>query len=166
MFGHSMGGLIAYELTIRLQQHNLQPSVLFFSACRAPHRFNNAQTKTKLHKLPDEEMIEHLAKDFGKGGELSEGESQMMRMMSNTIRADLQLLETYEYPERESLAIPIIGLAASEDRKVTLEDVNGWREHTSETFKLRTMPGHHFYLREQEKSLAALVASTITRLSN
>lgn len=163
MFGHSMGGLIAYELTIRLQEFNLQPTVLFLSACRAPHRFNNASTKTKLHKLPNDEMIEYLARDYGKGGKLSEDESQMMRLMSDTIRADLKLLETYEHSGHPQLTIPIMGLAASEDKKVTLEDVSGWREHTSGSFKLRTIPGHHFYLREQEKSLAALVAATIAR---
>lgn len=165
MFGHSMGGLIAYELTVRLQQHGLQPQVLFLSACRAPHRFNNATTKTKLHTLPDDEMIEYLARDYGKGGKLSNDESQMMLLMSNTIRADLKLLETYEHSGHEPLSIPIMGLAASEDRKVTLEDVSGWREHTSGSFKLRTIPGHHFYLREQEKSLAALVAATLTSLT-
>ena len=106
-------------------------------------------------------MIEVLARDYGKGGVLTSGEKQMMQVMANTIRADLRLLETYSPIEREPFSMPIMGLVASDDRKVTLEDVSGWRQHTTGPFKIRTMPGNHFYLRDQEKSLAGLVASTI-----
>ena len=48
LFGHSMGGLIAYELAIRLREHNLTPLVFFVSASRAPHRYVHETGRPKL----------------------------------------------------------------------------------------------------------------------
>lgn len=159
LYGHSMGGLIAYELAQHLRkQYAKSPRALFVSASRSPDRFKENQT---LHRLPDEEMIRSLVRDFGRGGEVSAAELDMMRMMSDTIRADLKLLETYEHATQDPLPCPIIGIAATEDHKVTVSDVNGWRAFTTERFTMRTMPGHHFFLREQEKAITELIASRL-----
>lgn len=159
LFGHSMGGLIAYEFAQRLhKEHGKSPMALFASACRSPDRIKRTQS---LHRLPDEEMIQSLIRDFNVDGKASESETEMMRVMVDTIRADLKLLETYEYKSQPPLPCPIIGLAASEDKKVTAADVNGWRAFTTERFTMRTVPGHHFFLRAQEKSVTDLIASKL-----
>ena len=161
LFGHSMGGLIAYELADRLQRENLTPIILFVSASRAPHLYKPKASGTRLYELPDNEMIARLTNDFGKGRDTSAEELQMMRFMVNTIRADLRLLGVYEHRPRPPLTAPITAFAASEDRVVPLEAVSAWRQHTSREFKILTMPGHHFYLRQQEKSLVSLITSRI-----
>ncbi len=159
LFGHSMGGLIAYELARKLQnEHNKTPKLLFVSACRSPDRFQQTQS---LHRLPTEEMIESLIRDFNENGESTPAEREMMRAMADTLRADLQLLETYRHQGPAQLDCPIIGLAGSEDHKVTASDVNGWRSFTRAAFSLRTIPGHHFFLRQQEQSILQLIASKL-----
>lgn len=159
LYGHSMGGLIAYEFAQHLlERYNRSPRALFVSASRSPDRFKQDRA---LHRLPDEEMIQSLIRDFGRGGETSAAELEMMRTMAVTIRADLKLLETYEHAEREPLPCPIIGIAATEDHGVTASDVNGWRAFTSDRFTMRTMPGQHFFLREQEKAITSLIASRL-----
>lgn len=159
LFGHSMGGLIAYELAHHLREHHgIVPSCLFVSACRSPDRFKQQQA---LHRLPDEEMIHSLVSDFNDKGTASNAELDMMRMMSDTIRADLKLLETYDYQSRDPLPCPIVALAATLDQKVTVADVNGWRAFTTARFTMRTMSGHHFFLRQQESAVTDLIATKL-----
>ena len=159
LFGHSMGGLVAYELAQRLRsEHGITPQILFVSACRSPDRFRQDRA---LHRLPDEEMIASLVRDFNKDGKSHPAELEMMRTMAETIRADLKLLETYEHPPHPPLDCPIVGIAASEDKQVTAADVNGWQAFTTGRFMMRTMPGSHFFLREQETSVMDLIASKV-----
>jgi len=159
LYGHSMGGLIAYELAQHLRKHyDKSPRVLFVSASRSPDRFKKDRA---LHRLPDEEMIQSLIRDFGRGGKTTAAELDMMRAMSDTIRADLKLLETYEHKPQEPLPCPIVGIAATEDHRVTASDVNGWRSFTTARFTMRTMAGHHFFLRQQEKAITDLIASRL-----
>ena len=159
LFGHSMGALIAYELARHLHlHHDIVPTCLFVSACRSPDRFKQSQA---LHRLPTEEMIRSLVQDLNDNGTASNTELDMMRMMSDTIRADLKLLETYEYQPRDPLPFPIVALAATRDRKVTVADVNGWRAFTTARFTMRTMSGHHFFLRDQEAAVTDLIAAKL-----
>lgn len=159
LFGHSMGGLIAYELAKHLHEHHgIVPKCLFVSACRSPDRFKQQRA---IHRLPDEEMIQTLVGDYNEGGTASEAELDMMRVMSNTIRSDLKLLETYEFQTRDPLPCPIVAMAATMDDKVTVADVNGWRAFTTARFTLRTMPGSHFFLRQQEAAVTDLIAAKL-----
>src|SRR5271155_4262724 len=40
LFGHSMGALIAFELTLQLERRGLAPACAFLAACPAPHRIS------------------------------------------------------------------------------------------------------------------------------
>jgi medium-chain acyl-[acyl-carrier-protein] hydrolase len=58
--GHSLGSLVAFELAQHLHQNNLpQPTLLFISACGAPHLHAVHQP---IHTLPDAEFIDALQK--------------------------------------------------------------------------------------------------------
>ncbi|WP_163834417.1 thioesterase II family protein [Spartinivicinus ruber] len=53
-FGHSMGGLVAFELAKKLHQAGLrQPEHLFVSGRQAPHL---SRKKRNIHDLPDNEL--------------------------------------------------------------------------------------------------------------
>ncbi len=161
LYGHSMGGMIAFELARRLSAEGTCPAYLFVSACRAPHLMSRERT---LHTLPDGAMIEALVRDYGRGGQAGEDELAMMGALAATIRADLKLLETYEYQAGPPLACPICAISATEDQMVSAAQVNEWRTHTAGGFSLRTVPGHHFFLRDEESFLARLVSGKLMPL--
>ncbi len=160
LFGHSMGGMLAFEFAHALARQSLEPDVLFVSASRAPHL---VRTDEPLHRLPDDEMIAALIENYGRGEESTSDELKMMRWMAGTIRADLRLMETYEYQPKNPLSCPIVAVSATEDTQVTAAHVNQWRQYTSGRFTFRTIPGHHFFLREQEQSIVQLVIGKIGR---
>src|SRR5690625_7637530 len=63
LFGHSLGALIAYELTHRLANHHgLQPEVLFVSGRAAPHL---PRRLPAMHRESDARLVELLGQAYG-----------------------------------------------------------------------------------------------------
>ena len=160
LYGHSMGGLIAFEFAQALRSQSLRPNALFVSASRAPHL---THSNDPLHAKPDDKMIRSLVEDYGRGSPATAEELQMMEMMTDTIRADLKLLETYQYSDVEPLECSLVALAGSEDKMVNAAQVNAWRQHTTGRFAFRTLPGHHFFLRDQESAIVRLITGKLAR---
>jgi surfactin synthase thioesterase subunit len=84
-----------------------------------------------------------------------------------TLRADLTLCETYEYHPEPPLQCPISAYGATEDPRVTAEEVLGWAAHTASTFSLRFFAGGHFFINSARQAvldaLAYEAAETLAR---
>ncbi len=158
LFGHSMGALIAYELALRLVADGRSPDYLVVSACRSPARM---MTEERRHELPAEAMIQSLIRDYGTVGATSDEELDIMRLLSATIQCDLRMVEMYTHTPTTPLPCPILAISATEDTKVTRSDVSDWRHYTTNSFTMRTFPGNHFYLREQDAALIRLLESKL-----
>jgi surfactin synthase thioesterase subunit len=128
LFGHSMGGLLAYEWTVALAEQGLKPSLLVVSASRSPDCYTGKQ---RIHELPDDEMIATLQRDFNRGAPPSDEEMQMMCLMADTIRADMKLLETYRWPNHDPLDVPILALYGTQDDQIKSIDMEGWAAMTA-----------------------------------
>ena len=150
LFGHSMGGLIAYEWAQRLRDTGIAVKHVFVSSCRPPSNFGPSDEP--LHTLTDREMLEKLTSKYG-AGPTSPDEFELMMLMAPTIRADLQLLETYRHPDHQALNCPLSLLGGAEDPQVTCVVLQQWQPFTTGAFKVRVFPGHHFYLRTQDDAI-------------
>src|SRR6185503_11064474 len=90
-FGHSMGALIAFELTRHLRRHGRPgPRHLFLSGARAPRR----PAPPPFHVLPEHALLAELSRLNGTPPEILQ-EPEYMAMVLPLIRADLELYETY-----------------------------------------------------------------------
>ena len=160
IFGHSIGAAIGYRLAVALHRAALPaPHALIVSACRSPQLWRGTET---LHTLPAAEMIEQLVNRFGFRHETSEDEIAMMKIMAETIRADLKMLETFRYDDPPPLDCPIFALGGTEDPQVTRAQLQGWQSMTKRAFGVRIFPGGHFYLRDQERAVVQTVLSRLT----
>jgi len=149
-FGHSMGALIAFEVTrsLRSLQRSL-PVHLFVSGRGGPRE---RDWEVKLSKLPEEELVAELKRYGGAPNEILEN-TELMRLMLPTIRADFRVCETYNYLPGEPLDCPISACGGLEDFEVKQERLETWRDETLAAFKLRMFPGGHFYLQKSEPSI-------------
>jgi medium-chain acyl-[acyl-carrier-protein] hydrolase len=77
------------------------------------------------------------------------------------LRADLKMLETYEYPVEPPLDCPITAYCGTADARVTVQSLDGWAQQTTGTFDVETFPGGHFYLQAERQ---ALLDSVVRRL--
>jgi surfactin synthase thioesterase subunit len=144
LFGHSMGGLIAFELARGLRKRNLpQPKVLFLSACAAPHI---PDPNPPIHALPDNEFLEALKEFNGVPSEIL-NQSEALKIFLPILRADFEAVETYRFDSSEPpLDIPIVAFGGLDDPRVSREQLEGWAKQTVSGFESQLFPGDHFFI--------------------
>jgi medium-chain acyl-[acyl-carrier-protein] hydrolase len=148
-FGHSMGALLAFELSRRLQRnHGRGPIGFVVSGCGAPQ----TRTQSALHALPPVQFREELRRLNGTPAPILDND-ELMDLLLPTLRADFSLCETYAYADGPSLTCPITALGGLGDDAVSRQDLDAWREHTTGAFRVRMLPGDHFFLNEHRSLL-------------
>jgi medium-chain acyl-[acyl-carrier-protein] hydrolase len=146
-FGHSLGGLIAFELTRRLRRAgSAVPRLLFVSACDAPHLL---PIPPILHNLSNDDFVEAIRK-FGGTPEAIFAHEELMAMMLPILRADLKVLEIYKHQLEEPLNMPLYALGGAEDTVVVRENLLAWERYAGHSWAARFFSGGHFYHREGE----------------
>ncbi|HMB52111.1 MAG TPA: alpha/beta fold hydrolase [Thermoanaerobaculia bacterium] len=147
-FGHSLGANAAYELARRRRDRGAtQPTRLFASAHIAPpipweddflHDMPNPRFREKLRDLngTPQEVLDH---------------PELMELVEPLLRADFRVNETYEHRPGEPLDCPLTAIGGLGDEDVPREKLERWQEVTNGDFKLRMLPGDHFFLHETSK---------------
>src|SRR5215212_5880632 len=149
-FGHSMGGLISFELTRRVQkEYGLAPAHLFISAYTAPHvpaEFNVNYT------LPEPQFVEEVRRLNGTpSGVLDHAE--LKRLVLPLIRADFELCQTHDYVAGPPLYCPITVFGGLQDKEVDSGNLEAWRPYTTGPFVLHLLPGDHFFINNSQSHL-------------
>lgn len=161
-FGHSLGGLVAFELARSLALHGLRmPMHLFISGSPAPrHRSSTRQ----VHRLDDAGLIDVLKDYNGTPPELLENR-ELLAMVLPTIRADFTVAETYRYRAGRMLDLPITVLAGRLDECSSIEQVHGWQRETTGASRVIWFEGDHFFINSHRNGvLDALNTSMLEAL--
>jgi medium-chain acyl-[acyl-carrier-protein] hydrolase len=153
-FGHSMGAMIAFELARALRRRRgKQPQALFMAGRRAPQL---PKIEPISYNLPHDEFIEELIKLDGTPKEVIE-HAELMELMIPLLRADFQLVQTYEYLTDSPLRCPITVYGGLQDHETTREMLLSWKEQTTSRFALHMLPGDHFFIRSARAQLLGLL---------
>ena len=149
LFGHSMGGAVAFEVAQRLEQAGREPLRLFASGGRAP----SLERSEGIHLLDDAGLVDELVKLGGTDPRLL-ADREMLDLMLPGVRADYTAIETYRAPDDARVACPITVLVGDDDPRTTLAQARTWERHTSADCDVLVYPGGHFYLFDQFPRLA------------
>ena len=84
-----------------------------------------------------------------------------MDLVLPTLRADFSLYETYSHVPGPPLACPITALGGLEDDTVSRRQLDAWRDQTTGPFRLRMLPGDHFFLHSAQPLLAQTLAQEL-----
>jgi len=161
-FGHSMGAVIAFELAREFHRRGKPaPRWIFVSGRGAPHVH---RTDPPIYDLPAPEFVNALGKLNGTPKEVLE-HKELMDLMMPILRADFELVQTYEYTPGAPLDCPITVFGGLEDPEVPYDTLPPWKEQTAKSFKLHMLPGDHFFLRSAQGMLLALLAADLIRQS-
>ncbi|NIA31394.1 MAG: alpha/beta fold hydrolase [Actinobacteria bacterium] len=160
-FGHSMGALISFELVRFLRRHQLrQPMHLFVSAHSAPHL---PGTHDPIHALPEDEFVRELRSLNGTSDEVLRNR-ELMALLQPVMRADFKVCETYQFRPQPPLDIPITAFGGTDDKDVTESTLRSWEEHTLSEFKLRMLPGDHFFIHTRQAELLQYLSMELSVL--
>jgi len=150
-FGHSFGGLIAFELAKKIQTQ-----ALFISGCEAPHLPN---PHPPIHHLTDAEFIRSLQELDGIPLEAADN-SELMGVLLPMLRADFEAFETYQ-SDSHQLNCPIIAYGGLNDPRVSHEQLEGWASHTNAGFRSQFFPGDHFFIHDNKSDIIASINSEL-----
>jgi len=147
-FGHSLGALLAFEVTRFLVRYQLaRPVHLFVSGTSAPQRRSKVP---RLHELDDQAMTTALAKYNGTPPEVLQ-HRELMELVAPAIRADFGLAADYVYHAGPPLDMPITVF----DPDVSAEQAEAWRLETRGPCEIHWLDGDHFFLNGSRDALLA-----------
>jgi surfactin synthase thioesterase subunit len=154
LFGHSMGGLLAFDVARRLGD---QVEHLFVSAARAPHLAFGGEP----HLLDDDGLLDWMTTLGGVPADLL-AHKEMLGLLLPTLRADLTVCAGF-HGMRDVIDVPITAFAAIDDPLATVADVAAWQHHTVAGFDLVVRPGGHFYLKDDPAAVTSVLRSATAR---
>jgi len=154
-FGHSMGSTISFELARALRKlRGVQPIHLFVSGSCCPQEVGPHYREA----LPETEIKDTLRRYAGTPPEVLE-HPELMEIFAPIIRADFAICRSYDYTPEPPLNCPVTAFGGLEDEEVTRECLQGWGAQTKGPFRLRMLPGGHFFINDA----TSVVLDTIAR---
>jgi surfactin synthase thioesterase subunit len=152
LFGHSMGAVIGFEVTRRLEADKHGPMRLIASGRRAPATHRDET----VHLRDDAGILAEVRKMSGTASSVL-GDDEMMRAALPALRADYRATETYTCPPDVAVDCPITALTGDNDPKTTLEEAKAWAEQTNGAFDLHVYNGGHFFLTDHADEIIQLI---------
>lgn len=157
-FGHSLGGLISFELSCYLHdQRKPMPKHLLVSGHRAPHR---PPLNPSVHQTNNQLFLKRI-KNMGGTPDRFFEMKELIEMMLPALRADFTAWETYQYHQGPPLDIPITVFGSDGDQDAAEADILAWEQHTNAEFTAHMFHGNHFYFQNDPKPLLNLINNTL-----
>jgi surfactin synthase thioesterase subunit len=146
LFGHSLGGLLAFELARRLEHvHGHPPAHLMVSGYEAPEWPKPAD---RDHLLPDDEFRLRLRELAGTPDEILDNDD-LMDVVVPVLRADFAVANTYRFASPWlRLSCPLTVLGGVDDPEAPPPSLRDWRRRTTGPFQTKLFAGNHFYLND------------------
>jgi medium-chain acyl-[acyl-carrier-protein] hydrolase len=161
-FGHSLGALLSFEVTHRLQAVRARmPVHLFISGVGAPHL---PPIAAPIYQLPDDEFMQKLREYNGTPPEVFDN-VELLQFLLPILRADFEVADTYRCKSRVPIGSPITVLAGSDDRETPPDYVQAWRQHTSAVFRSEMFPGGHFFFQTCSDSFFRSLCSYVDQVT-
>jgi medium-chain acyl-[acyl-carrier-protein] hydrolase len=145
-YGHSMGALLAFELTLELRRRGAPlPRKLYLSGRRSPSLALNGPL---LSQLPDAQFVQQLRLRYQGIPQRLLDEPELLKLFLPALRADFALNENYRFQLSPPLDCPILLLTGRDDPTVTRAELEPWRQLTRGLVEVIELPGGHFFLHD------------------
>ncbi|GAA4222232.1 surfactin synthase thioesterase subunit [Streptosporangium album] len=161
LYGHSLGGRLAFEVIRRLRRTDAPlPVRLYVGAARAPHLRGSAMFDG-LSRLSDDELVARVVAGGGVPEAVAD-EPELLELLLPTLRADFTWLDDYVYQPEPPLPVPITAFTGTLDRAVSMEQMTPWEQHTTAGFVLHHVDGGHFFLQDNLADLTTFLSTDLT----
>lgn len=158
IFGHSMGGLLAYLLTRKvLLQNHIAPLHLFITGTVGPSA--RVRSSHKRHLLSKAAFMEEIRKLNGCPDEMLRND-ELFEYFEPILRADFTATENYVYEQEPPLNIPVTVITGTEER-LKPADILSWQKETSQPVDFGTMPGNHFFIFHQTDAILGIITKKL-----
>lgn len=160
LFGHSLGGLVAFEVARRLRDW---PALrqLVVSGCAAPSLLPTEYI-VWASRLPWDEFVEATAKHEELAPEIVE-DPELQELLLPELHADVRQFAEYRYRPEPPLAIDASLVNGGDDWRVADGVLHPWEREfaTAPTYHWRE--GGHFYFAERPEAVVGVLRTALRR---
>lgn len=159
LFGHSMGGMISYQLYQKLRVEKYQlPIHVFFSGRSAPHV--ERTDEKKYHLLNEEDFKEEVINLGGTPPDFFD-HPELLELFLPLLRNDFKLAETDYYNDEIHPLNSNISVFLGKDEDLTTEQCDGWKRHTKNLCSIHYLNGGHFFLHDETEPIVRLINNAL-----
>lgn len=155
VFGHSLGAVLAYELTHRLAA---LPEVFVVGLVASGSPDPWSPREERATGQADDEFLRRVSLFSGYSHTALDNPT-MREMLLPILRADVEMHENYSPLSDAPLDVPVIVVRGSDDALVAANQIEGWRKATRVAMLPRELPGGHMYLTESPRALLGTIES-------
>lgn len=154
-FGHSMGSLVAYELTRRLAETSGPlPQQLFLSGRQAPHR---PALNLPVDSMSDAAFLDAVGRRYNALPAELMANPEILALLLPSLRADFKLMARHQHRPAPPLSVGLTLVNGVDDPWVDREAIEAWQLHSASPIERHWLPGGHFYLPENVAAVRQLV---------
>ena len=157
-FGHSLGGLLAFELARALSRPGSNLVHLFISAARSP---DLPRRSTPISHLVDADFLAAVQSRYQPLPVVILQDPELLKLFLPALRADFTLFDAYTGSPGEPLDCPLSAFGGDQDPQTPPSDLAGWQRQTRGPFRLRLFAGDHFFLKPQQGPLLRAIAEDL-----
>lgn len=148
LFGHSLGGAVAYEVALRLERAATTGLTgLIVSGRPAPHTVTGPVTRKT-----DDELWAELSRLGGTRPDVT-GNPKLRDFFLPILRSDFHMSTGYRSAGGQRVGCDLVAYRGQSDTEAEREDVARWADLTTGSFRMREFDGGHFYLTPLSQAL-------------
>lgn len=161
IYGHSFGGILAFELTRLLRnKYGKEPIHFFSSATMAPQMTVTWKNRDVLKQSAISGNSEQ--KLIGLMNYIDD--LDYVKKILPILRLDMSLLTSYNYKEEQRFNFPITVFSAIEDEVTLPEEMRPWEEHTNAEFKQELVHGDHWFVSRNKDFIRQKISEKLQKM--
>ncbi|MFG2121401.1 thioesterase II family protein [Streptomyces sp. NPDC048710] len=158
LYGHSLGGLVAYAFAGRQARRGRPPLAVLVGACPPPHV---VPALALTGDTDDRRLLAELSRLGGLPAEVL-SRAGLLRRTLDVIRDDLRLAKSLRTACHDRLAVPLFAFAGDRDPVAGPATMLGWARYTTGPFHCHEVPAGHFF--HTDPDFLALLRTHLARL--
>jgi NADPH:quinone reductase-like Zn-dependent oxidoreductase/surfactin synthase thioesterase subunit len=152
IWGHSFGGIVAWEVIRQLRElHGCVPVHFIVTGTEAPHEAPKWQKREIMLKA----MVPENSAEYLLSQSRYVDAPEFFKMILPGMRRDMPLLQTYSFQESAPLDCPMTAFAARQDDMVYTDRIREWSAYTLAGFELIEVDGDHWFLDRNRELITA-----------
>ena len=161
IFGHSMGAVLTYELCRRLSDRALAGlrQVIVSGRYSPPEPARNPP----VHHLDDDELVDEMVRRYNAIPQAVLEVPELLELVLPPLRADMEVVETYEYKPGPRLQIPWAAIGGREDTGVPQSSLDAWGELVDGPFETHMFDGGHFFIQSHAEIVLPKIRSLLLK---
>ncbi|MEU3572110.1 alpha/beta fold hydrolase [Kitasatospora sp. NPDC036755] len=159
LFGHSMGGWMAFDVAARIERAGGPvPRNLIVSSANAPARGLTPRDMFPSQQDDDDGLLLWMKTHGLMPAHVLE-DPDLQEMSVELMRADIRVRDTFRYTDGATVSMPVQMLSGADDDVIEADAGEQWRSLALGEYRHDVLPGGHFYTPEVWRTLPTRITA-------